>query len=76
MTTDAVVDGWKGLFSSSSSFAAEKEGEIEGRSLSVMLAGRAGSRASIGATMQWDSRHSGFMLNTKEQEEKNLKSKT
>lgn len=64
-TTEAVVDGWKGLFISSSSFAAEKEEESVGSSLSVMLAGRAGSRASIGAMMQWDSRHSGFTLKGK-----------
>lgn len=61
-TTEAVVDGWKGLFSSSSSLAAEKEGESVGRSFSVTLAGRAGSSASMGAMMQWDSRHSGFPL--------------
>lgn len=64
------MDGWKGLFSSSSSLAAEKEGESVGRSFSVMLAGRAGSSASMGAMMQWDSRHSGFPLKTKK---KNIK---
>lgn len=64
-TTEAVVDGWKGLFICSSSLAAEKEGESVGSSLSVMLAGRAGSRASMGAMMQWDSRHSGLTLKTK-----------
>lgn len=60
------MDGWKGLFISSSSFAAEKEGESDGSSLSVTLAGRAGSRASMGAMMQWDSRHSGLTLKTEE----------
>lgn len=64
------MDGWKGLFSSSSSLAAEKEGESVGRSFSVTLAGRAGSSASMGAMMQWDSRHSGFPLKTKK---KNIK---
>lgn len=62
--TETVVDGWKGLFISSSSLALEKEGESDGSSLSVTLAGRAGSRASMGAMMQWDSRHSGFTLKT------------
>lgn len=66
-TTETVVDGWKGLFISSSSLAAEKDGESDGSSLSVMLAGRAGSRASMGAMMQWDSRHSGLTLKNKKQ---------
>lgn len=63
-TTEAVVDGWKGLLSVSISLAAENTRESAGSSLSVTLAGRAGSRASMGATMQWDSRHSGFTLKT------------
>lgn len=61
-TTEAAADGWKGLLSVSSSLAAEKACESVGSSLSVILAGRAGSRANMGATMQWDSRHSGFTL--------------
>lgn len=71
-TTEAAVDGWKGLLISSSSFTAEKEEESVGRSLSVTLAGRAGSRASMGAIMQWDSRHSGFPLNMKKQTKKTI----
>lgn len=69
-TTEAVVDGWMGLLISSSSLAAEKEGESVGSSLSVTLAGREGSRASMGAMMQWDSRHSGLTLkkNKKQQQ--------
>ena len=67
-TTETVVDGWKGLFISSSSLAVEKEGESDGSSLTVTLAGRAGSSANMGAMMQWDSRHSGFTLTTNEQE--------
>lgn len=59
------MDGWKGLLISRSSFTAEKEEESVGRSLSVTLAGRAGSRASMGAIMQWDSKHSGFTLKMK-----------
>lgn len=61
-TTEAAADGWKGLLSSSSSLAGDKDGESEGSSLSVMLAGSAGSRATMGAMMQWDNRHSGFVL--------------
>lgn len=63
-TTEAAVDGWKGLLNASISLAAENTGESAGSSLSVTLAGRAGSRASMGATMQWDRRHSGFTLKT------------
>lgn len=61
-TTEAVVDGWEGLLINSSSLAATREGASVGSSLSETLAGRAGSSASMGATMQWDSRHSGFTL--------------
>lgn len=63
-TTEAAVDGWKGLLRASSSLAAEKAGKSAGSSLSVTLPGRAGSRDNRGATMQWDSRHSGFTLKT------------
>lgn len=68
--TEMVVDGWKGLLMSSSSLASAKEGERDGSSLSVTLAGRAGSRASMGAMMQWDSRHSGLTLRTNGQKKK------
>lgn len=61
-TTETASVGWKGLFISSSSLAAEKDGEMAGSSLTVTLAGRAGSSANMGATMQWDSRHSGLSL--------------
>lgn len=47
---------------SSSSLAATREGASVGSSLSETLAGRAGSSASMGAMMQWDSRHSSFTL--------------
>lgn len=67
-TTDAEAEGWKGLFISSSSLAAEKAGESDGSSLSVTLAGREGSRASMGAMMQWDSRHSGLTLKITQEE--------
>lgn len=63
-TTEVAVDGWKGLLSASISLAAENTRESAGSSLSVTLAGRAGSRANMGATMQWDRRHSGFTLKT------------
>ncbi|TNN63146.1 hypothetical protein EYF80_026610 [Liparis tanakae] len=61
-STETVVAGWKALFIGSSSLAAEKEEESAGSSLRVTLAGRAGSRASMGAMIQWDSRHSGLTL--------------
>lgn len=56
------MDGWEGLLISSSSLAATREGASVGSSLSETLAGRAGSSASMGAMMQWDSRHSSFTL--------------
>lgn len=65
MSTETVVGGWKGLLMSSSSLAAEKEGKSVGSSFSVTLAGRAGSSASMGAMMQWDSRHSGLTLQSR-----------
>lgn len=67
MTTDTVVEGWRGLATCSSSLAVEKEGESDGSSFRVTLAGRAGSRASMGAMIQWDSRHSSFTLQTETQ---------
>lgn len=69
-TTDTVVEGWRGLATCSSSLAVEKEGESDGSSFRVTLAGRAGSRASMGAMIQWDSRHSGFTLQTETQKYK------
>lgn len=63
-TTEAAVDGWEGLLIISNSFAVAKEGDSVGSSLRETLAGRAGSSASMGAMMQWDSRHSGFTLKT------------
>lgn len=71
-TTETAAGGWKGLLISSSSLAAEKAGESVGSSFSVMLAGRAGSRASMGAMMQWDSRHSGLTLKTKTKQQQQI----
>ena len=57
------MDGGKGWVTSMSSLAAEKEGDrSDGRSFTVTLAGRAGLRASMGATMQCVSRHSCLAL--------------
>lgn len=57
----------------SSCLAVVKEGEREGSSFRVTLAGRAGSKASMGARIQWDSRHSGFTLKTNKRHKDRIK---
>lgn len=60
MSTDTLVEGWRGLATCKSCFAEEKAVDITGSSFNVMLDGRAGSSTNTGAMMQWDNRHSGL----------------
>ena len=47
-----MVEGCRGVATCSNCLAVEKEGESEGSSFTVTLAGKAGSRASMGAMIQ------------------------